>query len=72
MFISKWEMLTAMLIFGILWAILPWEPLSAFEGMLAAFYLMIFSFGSMAIGQKAILTIIEKVKEVRKTWSILN
>ncbi len=72
MFISKGEMLSAMLIFGVLWAVLPWEPLSAFEGMLAAFYLLIISFGIMAVGQKAILTLIEKFKEVKRTWSTLN
>lgn len=72
MYVNKWEMLSAMLIFGVLWAVLPWEPLSTFEGMLAAFYLMIISFGSMAVIQKGILVGIEKFKEVKTRWFASN
>ena len=48
MYIYKSEWLAFMAIFGTLWAVIPWSPLSWGEGILAGFYLVIISFGIIA------------------------
>lgn len=54
MYIYKCEMLAIAVIAGILWAIIPWSPLSVAEGMLAGVYLVIFSAGVVALFEMAV------------------
>lgn len=53
MYVHKWELLSIAIIAGLLWAIVPWSPLTTLEGLMAGFYLLIISAGILALVEQA-------------------
>lgn len=53
------ELLAIGVIFGFLWAVVPWIPLSPLEGIFAGFYLFIISAGILAAVEQGFIAIIE-------------
>ena len=53
MYMHLWEMFAIAIITGLLWAIVPWSPLSTLEGLMAGFYLLLISAGILALAEQA-------------------
>lgn len=60
MYVHKWELFIIALIAGLLWAIVPWSPLSTLEGLMAGFYLLLISAGILAVAEQAFEAITHK------------
>lgn len=60
MYVHKWELFAIAIIAGILWAVVPWSPLTTFEGLLAGFYLLLISAGILAVAEQAFEAITHK------------
>lgn len=60
MYVHKWELFAIAFIGGLLWAIVPWAPLSTLEGLMAGFYLLIISAGILAVLEQAFEAITHK------------
>ena len=54
MYIYKGELFAIAVIAGFLWAVIPWAPLNAGEGIMAGIYLVLFSAGTVAAIEQAI------------------
>lgn len=63
MYIYKSEWLAFMAIFGTLWAVIPWSPLSYGEGILAGFYLVIITFGIIALLEMVIEHVMDEIRK---------
>lgn len=60
MYMHLWEMFAIAIIAGLLWAVVPWSPLSTLEGLMAGFYLLIISAGILALAEQAFEAITHK------------
>lgn len=53
MYIYKGEMLAGVVIFGILWGIVPWDPMNVVEGFWAALAVVCIAFGIVVLAEQA-------------------
>lgn len=60
--IYTWEFIAIGVLIGVLWAVVPWRPLSGLECILAGVYLVIFACGLLALIEQAVLTIWAHIK----------
>ena len=60
MYMHLWEMFAIAIIAGLLWAVVPWSPLTTLEGLMAGFYLLIISAGIVAVLEQAFEAITKK------------
>lgn len=61
MYIYKSEFAITAVIFGVLWQIIPWNPLNLFEGIVAGVSLLVVSFAIVALVEEAAVMIGEVV-----------
>jgi len=61
MYIYKSEFTIAAVIFGVLWKVIPWNPLNLFEGIVAGAALLVVSFAIVALVEEAAVMIGEVV-----------
>lgn len=62
MYIYKGEIIAAITIFCILWAIIPWVPLTVFEGVVAGFSLVCISIGAVALAEQFAGWVVDELK----------
>lgn len=65
MYIYKSEFAIAAVIFGVLWKVIPWNPLNLFEGIVAGTALLVVSFAILALVEKAAELIVGGLKDER-------
>ena len=63
MYLYKGELVAGMIIFGIAWALIPWNPLTAAETAMAAISVLAVSFGTVAVAEQAAEKIIRELKK---------
>lgn len=63
MYIYKGELVAGMIIFGIAWALIPWNPLTTAETAMAAISVLTVSFGTVAMVEQAAEKIIRELKK---------
>ena len=61
MYIYKSEFAIAAVIFGVLWKVIPWNPLNLFEGIIAGTSLIVISFAIVALVEEAAVMIGEVI-----------
>lgn len=61
MYIYKSEFAIAAVIFGVLWKVIPWNPLNLFEGIVAGASLLVVSFAIVALVEEAAVMIGEVI-----------
>lgn len=66
MYIYKGELLAGVVIFGILWGIMPWDPMTVSETVMAGLSMLAVCFGCVAMAEHAVITTFKKVKTITR------
>ena len=65
MYLYKGEILAAVVLFGVIWAIVPWNPLSVSDAIWAALSVLCIAVGVVVLAEKAAEWIAGGLKDER-------